>query len=97
MCVPVLTLDSVMYIILQSVSSLTYLALEMEGRLLLGEGAGGGASLGGAGTILPYTSIMSVPSRSSAGGESEGKKLIHNAYTITGMLYTPCNVQIGSI
>ena len=48
---------------------LTYFIFEMDGRLALGEGTGGGAFLGGAGTLLPCTSIMSVPSGTSSSKE----------------------------
>lgn len=41
---------------------LTYFAVVIDGRRELAKGIGGGASLGGAGSFLPCTSMVSVPS-----------------------------------
>ena len=53
-------LDTIIYFTLQPkgllhehATPLTYLAVEIEGRLLPGDGIGGGVSLGGAGIFLP--------------------------------------------
>lgn len=74
---------------------LTYFAVVIDGRRELAKGIGGGASLGGAGSFLPCTSIVSVPSWTSASRDrSEMYTHIHVMTMPTSCMCIYCHTHI---
>lgn len=76
---------------------LTYFAVVIDGRRELARGIGGGASLGGAGSFLPCTSIVSVPSRTSASRDKCTHTIVIHVITMSTSCMSTYTAVLTSI